>query len=446
MLSDPTPYSQSSVVSRSFRRGIDLAMIRAFTSILLLLSPLSAAGSGETPTSDGSETLRDVPLQSRINHVQPMTGIVLWEDSGRNETDAIQLEFSYMRYDEIVVRKGEYDWSSVERKLKAIAARKHQAILRFHFVYPGDPTTVPAYIKALPDYEETTALSEKKTTGFPDWSHPELKRFVKEFHTRFAERYDRDPRLAFLQTGFGLWAEYHIYDGPLKLGGTFPAREFQAEFLRHMAGTFQFTPWSISVDAADDEVTPLAGNAELLKLPFGLFDDSFLCKQHPKENEKNWNALERERWRRAPGGGEFSYYNKRDQKLALAPEGPNGVSFETAARNFHISYMIGNDQPKYQPLDRIREAGIACGYKFRVTRFQAGDHSARVTVENVGIAPIYHDAYPALNGVRADRSLKALAPGERATFDIASGGNSPRLTIESDRLVPGQIIEFEADL
>jgi len=411
--------------------------------------PALALGAGTASQglySDKSETLRDFPLQSHIQHVQPMTGIVFWEDSGRNETDAIQLEYSYMRYGDIVSRKGEYDWAPVDKKLQDIAGRKHQAILRFYFVYPGDPTTVPAYIKALPYYRETTALSEKKTTGFPDWSHPELKRFVKEFYTRFAEHYDRDPRLAFLQTGFGLWAEYHIYDGPLKLGGTFPDKEFQAEFLRHMAATFKFTPWSISVDAADEEVTPLAGNTELLDLPFGLFDDSFLCKQHVKENEQNWNALDRERLRRSPGGGEFSYYNKRDQKLALAPNGPNGVSFETAAREFHISYMIGSDQPQYQSMARIQQAGLACGYKFRVLKFQVGDHSARVTVANEGIAPIYHDAFAAVNGVRAGGSLKGLAPGESATFDIASGGASPRLTIESDRLVPGQHIEFEAAL
>jgi len=417
------------------------------SALLLLLSGvLRAAEPEERSNSAGTQNLRNVPLQNHIKHVQPMTGIVFWEDSGRNETDAIQLEYSYMRYGDIVSRKGEYDWTTVDKKLKAIAGRQHQAILRFYFVYPGDPTTVPAYIKALPDYQETTALSEKKTTGFPDWSHPELKRFMKEFYTRFAERYDRDPRIAFLETGFGLWAEYHIYDGPFKLGGTFPDKAFQAEFLRLMAGTFKFTPWCISVDAADEEVTPLAGNAELLKLPFGLFDDSFLCKQHVKENEKNWNALDRERWRRAPAGGEFSYYNQRDQKLALAPNGPNGVSFETAASDFHISYMIGSDQPLHQPMTRIRAAGLACGYKFRVTKFQAGEHSARVTVANMGIAPIYHDAFAAVNGVRAIRSLKALAPGESATFEIASGGASPRFTIESERLVPGQSIEFEADL
>ena len=311
---------------------------------------------------------------------------------------------------------------------------------------PGKQTAVPDYIKALPDYHETQGTTENKPTGFPDWSHPELKRFVKEFHTRFAAKYDRDPRLAFVQTGFGLWAEYHIYDGPFKLGATFPDKEFQTEFLKHLAITYQNTPWSISVDAADKRVSPIVGNNELLALPFGVFDDSFLCKQHPKENELNWNAMRRSRYLRQPAGGEFSYYTDRDQKLALAPDGPHGVSFESSARDFHITYMIGNDQPDFQPLKRIASASLACGYKFRITAFLANSTASRVTISNTGIAPIYRDSFVAVNGVRATGSLKLLAPGRSATFDIPSGGNFPVLSIESDHLVKGQAIRYEADL
>ena len=45
-----------------------------------------------------------------------------------------------------------------------------------------------------------------------------------------AEKYKNDPRLAFIQTGFGLWSEYHIYDGPFELGKTFPSKDFQDSF------------------------------------------------------------------------------------------------------------------------------------------------------------------------------------------------------------------------
>ena len=68
------------------------------------------------------------------------------------------------------------------------------------------------------------------------------------------------------------------------------------------------------------------------------------------------------------------------------------------------------------------------------------------TVTNTGVAPIYHDAFIAVNGVRARESLKRLLPGDKLTVLVESGGPSPKLTIESDRLVPGQRIEYEADL
>ena len=48
------------------------------------------------------EQFAAVPLTSRITHVQPMTGIVLWTTSEHNRTDSIQLEYSYMKYGDVV--------------------------------------------------------------------------------------------------------------------------------------------------------------------------------------------------------------------------------------------------------------------------------------------------------------------------------------------------------
>ncbi len=391
------------------------------------------------------QELRPVALKSKVTSVQPMTGIVLWATNPQVAKAPIQLEYSYVRYDEVVQEKGKYDWSRVDRLLDEIASRKHQAILRWHDTYVGKPTRVPAYIKAMKDYRETTAKSEKKLTGFPDWSHPEWRRFVLEFFDRFSQRYDCDPRLAFVQVGFGLWAEYHIYDGPMQLGKTFPSREFQAEFAQHLSRCFRQTPWMISVDAAGDHA-PFASQKKLLDLPFGVFDDSFNHKRHKEENEPNWIRLGRDRWKIAPAGGEFSFFEPRDQKEALAAKGPHGIPFEQHAARFHLSWIIGDDQPRVQSFDRIRQAGMACGYRFQITRFETSNTRSLVVVKNTGIAPIYQDAFPAVNGIRAKTSLKGLLPGESRRFEIAAGGSSPKLTLEADRLVRGQRIEFDADL
>jgi len=122
------------------------------------------------------EQYREVSLTSSIKNVQPMTGIVLWDDSWNDESikkefGNIQLEYSYMRFNDVINEEGVYDFSVVESILEKISSRGHQAVLRFYYVYPGQETSVPDYIKALPDYNETVGKSEGKTTSFPVAMH-----------------------------------------------------------------------------------------------------------------------------------------------------------------------------------------------------------------------------------------------------------------------------------
>lgn len=393
---------------------------------------------------------RSVPLRSQITDVQPMTGIVLWSnnDSAAKHPEAINLEYRYCGYNEVVDAEGKYDWTKIDSVLDEIAGRNHQAILRFYFCYVGKRTTVPEFIRTRDDYQETIGISEKQKTHFCDWSNKTLQEFTLDFYSKFSERYDDDRRIAFLQTGFGLWAEFHIYNGPREMGKTFPTKEYQARFLKHMDQQFQNLTWSISIDAADYDYTPLEDNDQLLALNFGVFDDSFLCKRHAKENAVNWKILDLNRWKRQPCGGEFSYYNMKDQKNALAEGGPNGVSFEEAAKQFHISYMIGNDQSKHSTIERIKSAGMASGYRFRVTAAAVKGDELRLSVTNEGVAPIYRDAYFAASQKRSQMSLKGLLPGD--TIDCPISGvdeaDLANISIQSDAILPTQVIQFNADL
>lgn len=67
-------------------------------------------------------------------------------------------------------------------------------------------------------------------------------------------------------------------------------------------------------------------------------------------------------------------------------------------------------------------------------------------IRNVGVAPIYFDAYPTVNGRRGVVPLKGLLPGQTREFWITSGSPASSLSIECYRLVPGQRIECEASL
>lgn len=444
--------NSSSIVSSSSLSSSVLSSSPASSSNPITSLSSSNNSSSHSSISSTNDLLVDIPLQSQITKVQPMTGIVLWADSHndsvlKTDDQYIQLEYAYVRPSDVVIGDNLYDWTPVENLLEQIRARKKQAILRWYYVYPGRTTAVPTYIKNYSDYHETTALSEGLQTGFPDWSHAELQQATLDFYTAFATRYDNDPRIAFVQAGFGLWGEYHIYDPGIILGKNFPSKAYQKIFLQHLDTVFDQLHWSISIDAGDSENTPIANDASLLALKFGNFDDSFMHQDHAQYNKGMWTIFGyQERYKHSPHGGELSYYSEFDQKNALNIAGIYGRTYEKLSADFHITYMIGNDQPEYQTNQRIKDAGLANGYKFYITEFKASSSRARVTVTNRGIAPIYYDTYVAINGVRSTQSLKGLLPNATLTVEINSGGARPVLTIECDRLVTGQEIQFSANL
>lgn len=390
-----------------------------------------------------SQDFETIHIDKEITSVQPMTGIVFWPGNASINSDAISLEFSYMEYNRVVSSKGEYNWEPVEVLLNQMASRNHQAVLRFRFTYPGRTTAVPDYIKALEGYQETEGITEGNATWFPDWSHPELKRFTIEFYEKYAEKYDGDPRLAFVQTGFGLWAEYHIYDGPFEMGKTFPDKAFQASFFYHLDTLFEVTNWNISIDAASSTYSPFKEKEELLELNFGLFDDSFMHRGHSGYNTASWNYFDRYRYKLAPAGGEFSYYSTYDQRNVLNEhEGAYGTPFEVFVEAFHMSYINGNDQNRYQSLDRIKAASMYMGYRFKINSFKTTEALSEVEIENVGVAPIYYDAYVTVNGIRSSESLKLLEPGATLTTRVNAGSSNPELTIECDHILASQEIQY----
>lgn len=423
---------------------------------------------------------QDVALKSEITHAQPMTGLVLWPHKAKelNTThgNSIQLEFAYCLPCKVV--KGcradgsiEYDWSWFEDILDDVASRGHQLIARFRYEYPGSKdvdgktegmTAVPQYIKDLSDYHETyNKVAGDGPTYYADWSNAELQRFTKLFYTDFAERYSADPRIAFLEVGFGHWSEYHIYGTTLKLGQNFPSKAFQKEFFEHLQAVMTSIPWGVSINAADTYYSPMPADKPLLEIPFGCFDDSFMHKDHEigsadGYNERLWIAIGNDsRWKKGFAGGEVSYYTSSDQKNFLNPAGMYGHTWEEQAAKYHITFMISNDAPDgpYGTGERFLSASLATGYRFTVTRCLTDGATTEILVANTGIAPIYRDAYFAVNGCRSSESLCQLLPGEEMWVTVPCGLNlKPDGTpeqmpvIESDHILPGQEIQYEASI
>ena len=71
-------------------------------------------------------------------------------------------------------------------------------------------------------------------------------------------------------------------------------------------------------------------------------------------------------------------------------------------------------------------------------------------MKNIGIAPLYHNAYVTVKGVRSTTSLKGLLPGEEATYTVSGieigDKESPEPTITGDKLLEGATIPYKASL
>jgi len=436
--------------------------MRYFSLLLLALAAVACVPTEKNLPPELDDSFTPVAIQGKVDAVQPSTGLVLWSENASNRNAAygktISLEYAYCLPCKVVTGKDNgvirYDWSSFNSWLKDVASRGHQAVVRFRYEYPGErsvdgnpgTTAVPAYIKALPGYQETFYENEDGPTWYADWTNDELQWFTKQFYADFNAMYKNDPRIAFVEVGFGHWSEYHIYGTPLSPGVNFPSAAYQKEFLSYLAGVLEI-PWLISIDAADS--SPVVGDASLMALTFGLFDDSFMHKEHEGDyNENCWNAIGKgTRWQTGACGGEISYYTSADQKNFLNPAGMYGVTWEQASSKYHISFMIANDAPggQYGTAERFKEASMACGYHFALTGLYANDSQTAACVTNAGIAPIYRDAFLAVDGVRSDTSLKGLLPGDTLLVYVNKVTNGHDVTIESDYILPTQTIQFDAD-
>jgi len=412
-----------------------------------------------------------VALHSRVTHVQPMTGLVLWNNQAArfNSThgNSLALEFSYIQPCKLVTGKQDgklqYDWSYLEDLLSDAASRGHQMVVRFPLCYPSNRnncinkqggTYVPDYIRELPDYNETYAANPggDGPTWYPDWSHAELRWFVKQFYSDLAARYNDDARLAFVEVGFGHWGEYHTYGTTPQFGRNFPTREYQRELFIHLSNVMRI-PWLTSIDAGDEYYSDICKSEDTKNLAFGLFDDTFMHAEHDIAqgdgwNEKCWIWSGMEHWRTGVCGGEISYYTQDDQRNFLNPAGMYGVTWEQAAAKYHMTFVICNDASRgqYFTPERAAEAGIAAGYNFRILKAETNGVNSRFTVTNTGIAPIYRDAYVTVDGVRAEESLCGLLPGEERTCTVRKAvATAENVRITSDAILPSQQIEFEAE-
>jgi hypothetical protein len=444
----------------SMRASISMA-IAFFCAVLV---SCSSSGSG---ADGGPGRLITVAPRASASPA-PLCGIVLWGSNGDIEeySSAVRLEFSYFYYSDVASDDGAggyaYDWTAVDSFLAAARGRGHHGIVRFRDTDPELGTTgrsLPASLwvgTRQADYDEGIEGAARKRVVFPDWTNADIPAFIIEFYQRLAARYpDQSTGLAYVEVGFGLWAEYHIdYDNLSNfssadadtaaeaLGRLFPSRADQIAILTEIGRSLVNVPWGISVDAANEDFGPYPDGLPASVPPFGLFDDSLLQESWDSENRENWDAFARV----VPAtcnGGEFSYYTSYDQQHALDQNGPHGLSLAAAARRCALSFVIGDGQTDYQTPAAVASAGRSLGYALEVEEVRVLDGITSVRVRNVGSAPVTYPIFASFEDLSSAESLRGLLPNQARTLTVATGDPDPAsFSFTSPVLLPGQVIPY----
>jgi hypothetical protein len=108
---------------------------------------------------------------------------------------------------------------------------------------------------------------------------------------------------------------------------------------------------------------PFAAQPELLKLRFGIFDDTFHLAWQPSYNLEGWTFFGRDRYKLLPAGGEILFRNQEFADMVAS-------KWAAETRNFGITFMITNNgrAGPPEPLQAIRLREPQRGRELRRSR------------------------------------------------------------------------------
>ena len=342
------------------------------------------------------------PAPSPVDN--PLKGLVPYDNPLPNRFPH-SLEFFYLPLSDLMIGPNLFDWSSLERKLDAIARRGNQAIFRIWVEYPTLETGVPTFL-----IEQGVKLTrwrnpfENSWNVTPDYGDERLIKALEQFIAALGARYDNDPRVGFLTAGLlGSWGEWHTWPRD----DLAPSPEVERRVMNAYEAAFKQVPILLRYPAGPNDPVH-ADNASRTR--FGYHDDSFAwATLDTGREEDSWfflAALKRAgpqamaRWTIQPIGGEIRPELWDSLFDPHQPPHPKGQNFDECVRQTHVTWLMdsGMFHKPVSPARRQRalESVRRMGYDFRVTTARLNrQENRRLTVEltviNQGVAPFYRN-------------------------------------------------------
>ncbi len=340
--------------------------------------------------------LSPAPAFSEIREIQyaekteafanPLKGWVVWGEDPIPLPQPCTLFFSYRSWRDLEPVEGQYQFEAWESDVWDYWVRRGmKAVFRVYLDYPGRPIGVPQWL--LDAGVKITQYEEYGGGWSPDYENPLLMEKVIRLIARLGERYDSDPRVAFLDVGIlGHWGEWHTYPRDELFASVRKQQDVMNAFLAAFPTKKMMLRYPTSWSA---------------QRPFGYHDDCFLTDTDGPEEWKFFSQIRSARagsvWTTQPFGGEFcggsegAYDGTLEQPeecLRLIREGhfshlgPAGGDIETqdADHQRNVDRMLNSMGYRYV----LRQAALPDP----VSSGQPVDFS--FTLENTGSAPFYY--------------------------------------------------------
>ncbi len=148
-----------------------------------------------------------------------------------------RLVHAYISWRELEPERGVFAWDELEAKnfFDHWSSKGVQIVTRIMLDYPTDNPNlieIPDWLYEMIDGDGTWYQTSEIGSGFsPNYSNPILIAEHERMIKAFGERYNNDPRIAFIQLGsIGHWGEWHTWPNG---SGEFPEEYVANQYMQH---------------------------------------------------------------------------------------------------------------------------------------------------------------------------------------------------------------------
>lgn len=328
----------------------------------------------------------------------PLKGWACWGEN-LSGWEGTSLAYVGVYWRDIEPTEGCYDFAALEEQwhFAKWAERGVHLVLRVVADEPGDERhmDIPQWLYEAMGGAGTWYDNDYGKGFSPDYESPVFQAAHARLLRALGERYDHDPRVAYVQLGsLGHWGEWHV-----NTASGIPAFPFSGITDGYVKDYVQAFPH-----------TPL-----LMRRPYeavnryglGLFDDSFGYERSETRfaswitegyvSDQNGEALPAcpDFWQKGPSGGEFS--SAIDLEALLTDDLDRALSY---LRFLHTTWL-GPHSPRQSKLSaeawqNAQRLEQEMGYCFTLRRVVLSSRpvgASRLTLdfENIGVAPMYAD-------------------------------------------------------